>query len=139
MLIQYRILAIAAVLAGAFGSGWVANGWRLGEKAAEIKADAAIARAESVTTALNELAAAGELVKESAAGAYADIDVVNARLAKVRKDPKNANPPPLPVDCVPGDIRVQRLNQASAAVDEAIARSVPSGTVQAKRVPEEPL
>lgn len=41
-----KILAAAAVIAAAFIAGWQTNGWRLGEKMQDARADAAEAREE---------------------------------------------------------------------------------------------
>ncbi len=125
----FKLIALAVMLAGCFGAGWTANGWRLGSTIAEIKTEAATGRADAATAALKDLETGVKRVKDAAEFAQVDVGAINLKLDAIRKEYKNAKPPVLPADCLPGPVRVQSLTAASAAVDEAIARPKPSGTV----------
>lgn len=124
--------ATLAVAMG-FGTGWTANGWRLGQQVAEVKAEGAKKDADASKAALEDLVGGIKVVKESAERAQVDVGNVNYALAQLRKDFKNANPPPLPPDCMPDPIRVRALTGAATATDQAIARPKPGGAVQTDR------
>ncbi|MDP3327735.1 hypothetical protein [Parvibaculum sp.] len=61
---QYRMLALAAAFAfvatAAFGSGWTANGWRLGKGAAEDKVAALTGAIETLTGRIDAAADRGK-------------------------------------------------------------------------------
>lgn len=120
-------LRIAAVLAGAalaFSAGWVVNGWRLKAEIAAIKTEQSEGRASQAKAALEDLAAAAKNIKTAATGHQTDISAINAALAAIRKDIKNAKP--LPPDCRPDDVRVRALEAAVDAINKAGVGQQPS-------------
>lgn len=120
-----KLVVGAAVLSAAFGAGWAANGWRLHAELADAKA----ARADEITqasqVALADYKEAADKIKAAASGAQVDLASVNTQLAAIRRNQKNAPPPPLPADCKPGPVRLRNLAETAAAADKAIAGSVP--------------
>lgn len=120
-----KLILMAAMAAACFGGGWAANGWRLGTAIAEIKLEAATGREQATAAALKNMAEDTKKIHEAATQSATSINGVNEKLAAIRKDMKNANPPPLPAGCKPDPVRVQSLNAAATAVDEAIARKQP--------------
>lgn len=85
------------------------------------------ADAESISqasqVALEDYKTAAEVVAGAALGAKTDLTAITAQLAAIRKGQKNAPPPPLPVDCRPGPVRLRNLADTAAAADKAIAGS----------------
>lgn len=117
--------AAAVMLALAFAAGWAINGWRLHSEVADLKTTAATVRAVGAEQAVTDLTAAAEVVKEAAIGNRTDNAAMAAKLDTIERRIKNAPPPPLPVGCKPGPDRLRNLSEAAAAIDAAIARSVP--------------
>lgn len=93
--------------------------------AAETKRDEANAISQASQVALSDYKTGADLIKAAALGAQTDLSAVNAQLAAIRRNQKNAPPPPLPADCKPGPIRLRNLAESAAAADAAIARPVP--------------
>lgn len=120
-----KLLTGAGIILLAFGAGWTANGWRLKTDLAELKAVNAESISQASQVALEDYKAAAEVVAGAALGAQTDLSAVNAQLAAIRRNQKNAPPPPLPADCKPGPIRLRNLAESAAAADAAIARPVP--------------
>jgi hypothetical protein len=86
---------------------------------------AAKSEAADAAQALADYKTAAEVIANAALGAQTDLAGVNAQLAAIRKGQKNAPPPPLPVDCRPGAVRLRNLAETAAAADKAIAGQVP--------------
>lgn len=116
-----------AALVGAlgFGAGWTTNGWRLKADIAEIKTANAEAISQASQVALSDYQDAAKSIKDAAAGAQVDLSNVSAQLVAIRRNQKNAPPPPLPADCRPGAQRLHNLSETAAAADRAISRPVP--------------
>lgn len=91
---------------------------------ANAKTDQANAISQASQVALSDLVAGAQQVKDAALGAQTDLTTVNAQLAAIRRNQKNAPPPPLPADCKPGPVRLRNLAESAAAADAAIAGSV---------------
>lgn len=121
--------ALAAVAIG-FGSGWAANGWRLGAEISAIKAERATDRADQAQAALTDLAEASKKINDAAGGAQADISSLGVKLDQIQKDFKNAKPTPLPPGCRPDAVRVRSLAAAVDATNAAIAGLRLSSTMQ---------
>jgi hypothetical protein len=117
-----KVVVVGIVLAGCFSAGWATNGWRLGTDIAKIKLEAATGRADATELALKKLADDSKKVNEAAVKSAATINGVNDKLDAIRKDMKNAKPPPLPAGCRPDPVRVRALTEAAAAVDAATTR-----------------
>lgn len=113
------LIAIACAL---FAAGMQVQSWRLGEQIAQAKD----ARANEIATqsqeALADLVNASKAIKSAADGAHVDVSALNTKLDVIRKDFRDANAAPLPVDCRPDAPRVRKLTSAAAETDEAIAR-----------------
>jgi hypothetical protein len=131
-------LLLALFLAGlamGTGTGWVVNGWRLGHDLAELQAAHADERANQAQAALQDLAEATKKINDAAAGAQADVSVLNSKLDLMRKEFKHAKPAPLPVDCRADAVRMRDLRAAADAANQAAARRQPVGTVPAAGSP----
>lgn len=118
-------LAVGLVTGGAGAKLWYAG------TIADLKVDIANIKkdnAESITQAsqlaLDDYKQAAEHMKDAAQGAQIDLTSVTAALAAIRRNQKNAPPPPLPADCRPGPVRLRNLAETAAAADQAIARPV---------------
>lgn len=133
LMIKPLLITGAVALALGFGGGWMVNGWRLNADIADLKTNAATAQAATATAALADLETGMKRVTAAAKTAQGNVGTVNSQLDQIRKEFKNATPPPLPAGCNPDDIRMRALAAAAGAVDEAIARPKPSGAVQAER------
>lgn len=118
--IKPLLITGAVALAIGFGSGWTANGWRLGVEIAELKSDAAAVEAQSATEALAELETGMKRVTAAAKTAQGNVGTINSQLDQIRKEFKNSAPPPLPPDCRPDDVRMKNLRDSAQAVDAAI-------------------
>lgn len=122
MLIPAHLKAIAAVVivAAAFGSGWTANGWRLGADLSDLKATHASEQATQATAAMTDMKADAAVI-HTAATEYAAIESTLApKIAALTKELKNA--PKLPPGCRPDDFRVRNLEAAVDAANAAAAR-----------------
>ena len=121
-------IAVCAVLVAAigFGSGWVANGWRLSEQIADIKRQRAEEHSQQTQAALDEIQSASKTIQTAAAGAQANVTAVHSQLAEIRKERRNAKPPALPADCRMDPIRVRSIEDAATVVDQTITGSKPS-------------
>ena len=64
-MIPARAYLAAGALALAFGAGWLSNGWRLGEQAAELRAAAEHERAEAARLVIAEQQRAAESMAEA--------------------------------------------------------------------------
>lgn len=93
---------------------------------ANMKKDNAESISQASQVALEDYKTAAEVVTAAALGAQTDLSAVNTQLAAIRRNQKNAPPPPLPDDCKPGPVRLRNLAESAAAADKAIARPVPS-------------
>lgn len=118
---QYKALAIGiavvVVIAGAFGAGWTAQGWRKNAEIAELQAQRSNEIAGQLQSALDDFDKASKTIN-AAATQYAGIQTtLGTKLDQLRKDFKNAKP--LPVDCRPDDSRVRNLNAAIDAANQA--------------------
>lgn len=91
---------------------------------ANAKTDQANAISQASQVALSDLVTGAQQVKAAALGAQTDLTAVNAQLAAIRRNQKNAPPPPLPADCKPGPVRLRNLAESAAAADAAIAGPV---------------
>jgi len=117
---------VVGLVAGATGSKlWYADAIAdLKIAAAETKRDEANAISQASQVALSDLVTGAQQIKAAALGAQTDLTTVNAQLAAIRRNQKNAPPPPLPADCKPGPVRLRNLAESAAAADAAIARPV---------------
>jgi len=120
------LVGIAAAMSIGFGGGWTANGWRLGAKIADVKAERSNEIAIQNKEVLDDFVATAKKIREQADGANADFSELAKDLTAIRKEFKDANAKPLPVDCHPDAPRVRKLTNAIDAVDHAIARHGPS-------------
>jgi hypothetical protein len=93
---------------------------------ANMKKDNAEAISQASQVALSDYKVAADVVTAAALGAQTDLSAVNTQLAAIRRNQKNAPPPPLPDDCRPGPVRLHNLAESAAAADRAISGSVPS-------------
>lgn len=91
---------------------------------ANAKTDQANAISQASQVALSDYKVAADVIANAALGAQTDLTAVNAQLAAIRRNQKNAPPPPLPTDCKPGPVRLRSLAESAAAADAAIAGSV---------------
>lgn len=90
-----------------------------------MKLDNAEAVSQASQVALEDYKTAADVVTTAALGAQTDLSTVNAQLAAIRRNQKNAPPPPLPADCKPGPVRLRNLADTAAAADKAAARPGP--------------
>ena len=118
---------VAGLVAGGFGAKlWYADTIAdLKITAAETKRDEANAISQASQVALADYKVAAEVIAAAALGAQTDLSAVNTQLAAIRRNQKNAPPPPLPADCKPGPVRLRNLAESAAAADAALARPVP--------------
>jgi len=117
--LQLAVVAGAAAVALAFGSGWTVNGWRLGAEVANLRAQHAQVQAAQATATVSTLQADAAAIHE-AATEYAGIQSTLApKIAALTKELRNA--PRLPVDCRPDDVRVRNLDAAIDAANQAAA------------------
>lgn len=116
-----KIAGAIALVIGAFFAGWVANGWRLYTEIAEMQAQYANAEALAAKAALDDLVEATSAIKK-AADEYAAIEThTSSKIDKLRKEVQQyAKENPLPADCKPDAIRVQKLTDAISTANEAI-------------------
>lgn len=114
-------VAVAAAVAVVFGAGWAANGWRLGSKLSDLRAQHAEAEQRDSSAGLTQLQDASKQVAQAASQAVASVDAARARLAAL----KGPYAKPLPADCRPDDERLRRRNAAIEAYNAARAGSVP--------------
>lgn len=119
---------VLGLLAGAAGMSW----WDADEiadrdvKIAQMERDKAVTVSTQSQAALKEFIEASKQIKTAAQEGQANFSSLSSKLDVIDRRYRNAKPPaPLPVDCKPGAERVRRLTEGAAAVDEAIARSVP--------------
>jgi len=124
-------IAAGALVIGLAAGGFGAKLWYAGTianlkiAAAETKRDEANAISQASQVALSDYKTAAEVIAAAALGAQTDLSAVNTQLAAIRRNQKNAPPPPLPADCKPGPVRLRNLAESAAAADGAIARPVP--------------
>lgn len=115
----FIVVAFFVVFAGvfAFGGflGWRINGWRLEGEIAEIKAAHAGERAAMASAVAAEMATNAAKINEAALEFTATQTELSGRLDLLRKDLKNA--PRLPVDCKPGEVRINALRSAVNAAN----------------------
>lgn len=119
--LQFRLAAYAAVLAAAFGAGFVVQGWRKNLEIAEIRtkqAEAITAQYEEGISKMNE---ASKKINSLAANANINVARLGLQLDNIHKDFKNAFKP-LPVDCVLDDGRMLSAEAAAAALNTALGR-----------------
>jgi len=123
-------IAAGALVVGLAAGGFGAKLWYAGTiadlkiEAAETKRDEAEAISQASQVALSDYKVAAEVIAAAALGAQTDLSAVNTQLAALRRNQKNAPPPPLPADCKPGPVRLRNLSDTAAAADAAIARPV---------------
>lgn len=89
------------------------------------KTDDANAISQASQVALSDYKEGAEKIKAAAMGAQTDLSAITSQLAAIRRNQKNAPPPPLPADCKPGPVRLRNLAESAAAADAALARPVP--------------
>jgi len=124
-------IAAGALVVGLAGGGFGAKLWYadtiadLKIAAAETKRDEANAISQASQVALSDYKTAAEVIAAAALGAQTDLSAVNTQLAAIRRNQKNAPPPPLPADCKPGPVRLRNLAESAAAADAALARPIP--------------
>jgi hypothetical protein len=116
---------VGALVLGAAGGAALDN-TIMSSKIDKIKLANAEAISQASQKALTDYQTGAELIKASATAAQTDLTTINKQLAVIRKEQKNVPPPPLPVDCKPGAVRLRNLAETAAAADNAIARPVPS-------------
>ena len=125
-------IAVGALAVGLVAGGTGAKFWYAGTIAdlkieiANIKKDNAEAISQASQVALSDYKVAADVITAAALGAQTDLSAVNTQLAAIRRNQKNAPPPPLPADCKPGPVRLRNLADTAAAADKAIARPIPS-------------
>lgn len=124
-------IAVGALAVGLVAGGTGAKLW-YADTIADLKVDIAnmkAADAEAISqasqVALSDYKAGADLIRAAALGAQTDLSAVNAQLAAIRRNQKNAPPPPLPADCKPGPVRLRNLAESAAAADAALARPIP--------------
>jgi hypothetical protein len=116
-LAPFKLLLIVAL---GFGTGWLVNGWRLHSKLSDMEAAHAKEKAEQATAALTTLQADADKI-HTAATEYAGIqNTLAPKITALTKELRNA--PKLPTGCVPDAVRVQNLNSAIDAANQAIPR-----------------
>lgn len=120
-----------ALVIGIGAGGFGAKLW-YADTIADLKIDAANAKTDEANSisqasqvALSDYKVAAEVITAAALGAQNDLTAVRADMATIRRNQKNAPPPPLPADCKPGPVRLRNLAETAAAADKAIARPVP--------------
>lgn len=124
-------IAVGALAVGLVAGGTGAKFWYAGTisdlkiEIANMKRQDAEAISQASQVALSDLMEGAKQVKEAALGARTDLTAVRADMATIRRNQKNAPPPPLPADCKPGPVRLRNLAESAAAADKAIARPVP--------------
>jgi hypothetical protein len=123
----FLIIAAIVIFAAGAGSGWTANGWRLGAELANEKTDRANEVAKQSQDALKDLEQGVKRVADAAAGAQDDLQLFGASLATLNKEFNYAKRKPLPAGCHPDDDRVRQLTGTAAETDKAIARQRPGG------------
>jgi hypothetical protein len=121
-------ICIATALVS-FGAGWGVNGWRLGAQIADLKAEYAESREKLATDALDTIKADTARVTEAADRFIQHQTTLSTSFAAMRQEFRNANRNPLPADCRPDTVRMQYLESAISAANEAIAGSKPGPTV----------
>lgn len=123
-------IAVGALAVGLVAGGTGAKFWYadtvadLKIKIAGMQKDNAEAITQASQVALSDYKTGADLIKTAALGAQTDLSAVNTQLAAIRRNQKNAPPPPLPADCKPGPVRLRNLAESAAAADAAIARPV---------------
>lgn len=123
-------IAVGALAVGLVAGGTGAKFWYAGTisdlkiEIANIKKDNAEAITQASQVALTDYKAGADAIKAAAQGAQIDLSAVAVHLAAIRRNQKNAPPPPLPADCKPGPVRLRNLSETAAAADQAIARPV---------------
>lgn len=134
---QYKALAIgiavAAVIAVAFGAGCAVTGWRKDADIADLKREKAEAEAKESQQAFSNLAAAIKRIKDVADSANIDVSALGRKLDAISKEQKNVKP--LPVDCRLDPDRLRNLAEAAAAVNESAFGLKPSRSLQANPSP----
>lgn len=124
-------IAAGALVVGLAAGGFGAKLWYadtiadLKIAAAETKRENAEATTQASQIALSDYITAADKIKAAATGAQTDLSAITAQLALIRRNQKNAPPPPLPDNCRPGPVRLRNLSETAAAADAAIAGSVP--------------
>ena len=124
-------IAAGALVVGLSAGGFGAKLWYadtiadLKIAAAETKRDEANAISQASQVALSDYKTAAEVIAAAALGAQTDMTSALAQLAAIRRNQKNAPPPPLPADCKPGPVRLRNLAESAAEADRAISGSVP--------------
>lgn len=115
--------AALVLLALAFGAGWVVNGWRLGERAAEVQADHEAAASAAWRENARELSRLQELADDLQAR-------VNATTAQARKDLEIANAETNALrDCLRRGTCGLRVNTAPTACPPAVPGAPDRGPV----------
>lgn len=125
-------IAVGALVIGMAAGGTGAKLWYAGSIAdlkieiANMKVSDAVAISQASQVALSDYKLAADGIAASAIGAKTDLSAINTKLTAIQRNQKNAPPPALPSDCRPGAIRLRNLAESAAAIDQAIARPVPS-------------
>lgn len=117
-----KLLAGAVIIIGAFGAGWMVQGWRLNTEIAQIKAQSSDENAQRAQIAVSDLQADAALI-HNAATEYANVQTtLGGKLDLIRKDLKNVQAKaPLPAGCAPDADRLRNLKAAVSAANEAAA------------------
>jgi hypothetical protein len=87
---------------------------------AQITAARANDRAIEASAALKDLADASKVIHEAATRSSVNVASLGVKLDALQKEFKNANVPPLPVDCRPDAERVRQLAAAVDALKQAV-------------------
>jgi hypothetical protein len=103
----------AAAALASFGAGWAVNGWRLGARVAECRAESSKRDAEADRAALYAVQQAATAVQDAASAAAAS----GARMAAANDEARRqwavlVKRAPLPAGCEPGPERAQAMREA---------------------------
>lgn len=121
-MIPLPYLIAGSLAIGGLG-GWLANGWRLGERDAS-------RQLEQATSALEQVQFTSGLIAERAREFTSRDEVLGREMVRIRKELRDALHTPLPDGCLPDPERMRVLREAVAAANAA-ARPEPGPPVRA--------
>lgn len=121
-MIPIPYLVAGALALGALG-GWVANGWRLGERGAN-------QQLEQASNAIEQMQFTAGLIAERAREFNTRDETLGREMTRIRKELRNALQKPLPDGCTPDPERMRVLLEAVTAANAALG-SEPGPPVRA--------
>lgn len=116
-------IGITIIMAAAcFGAGWTVQGWHKDSDISALKAEQATDRANVAEQAVADLVEGTNKMKTAATELTGIKLNLSGKLEAISKDLKNAQATtPLPSDCRPDGVRMQHLQAAVNAANDAAA------------------